>query len=488
MKILQTASECVPFAKTGGLADVVAALSLALKKKRHDVRIILPKYKKINAEEFGLKPVPGHFFIPLGDRFEMASLWETKLKNSIPVYFVENEKYFGREEFYRTQAADYEDNDERFIFFSRAVLEAAKFLDFRPDIVHSHDWQSGLIPVYLKTLYRIDAFFYKTASVFTIHNMAYQGQFPKESLFLAGFGWHEFTPDKLEFYDKMNFLKAGIVYSDVLTTVSPTYAKEVQTSPQQGFGLEGLLALRSKDFFGILNGLDTQEWNPSTDKYLYSRYNAQRLAGKTRCKAKLQKTLGFEVDPQIPLAGMVSRLDRQKGLELVIQVMETMGGKEQLQWVIVGVGHKEYHDKLAELTKAFPQWIHARLSFDESLAHNVYGASDFFLIPSLFEPCGLSQMISMRYGTIPIATRTGGLADTVEQFDPKTGLGDGFVCKDFSAAALQMALAEAVSVTKDKALWQKLLQNAFQRDFSWDLSVQEYLKVYAKAQDRHALR
>lgn len=487
MKILQVASECVPFAKTGGLADVVGALPSALKKKRHDVRIVLPKYAKIDVAEFGLKPIPGHFFIPLGDRFEIASLWEGKTKSGVPVYFLENEKYFGREELYRTQEADYEDNDERFIFFSRAALEAAKFLDFKPDIVHCHDWQTGLIPVYLKTLYKIDAFYHRTASVFTIHNMAYQGIFSKETLFLAGLGWHEFTTDKLEYYDKINFLKAGIVYADLLNTVSPTYAREIQSSPEMGSGLEGTLAQRSGELSGILNGLDTQEWNPATDAHLASRYSALKPAGKAKCKADLQKTVGFAVSPDIPVIGMVSRLDPQKGCDLVLAAMDALLGQKKIQWVVVGLGNKEYHDRLAKLSEDYPEWVHAALDFAEPLAHKVYAGADLFLMPSRFEPCGLGQMIAMRYGAAPIVSRTGGLVDTVEPFDAKKGEGEGFVCSEISAAGVQKAVLEAVSVFENKPAWKQITANAFRRDFSWDLSVQEYLKMYAKALDKHAL-
>lgn len=484
MKILIASPECVPFAKTGGLADVVGALPKFLKKRKQDVRLIIPKYKKIDPEKFGLELVVKGLLIPLGEKMEIANLWQAKLERTIPVYFVENDKYFARDELYRTPAGDYPDNAERFIFFSRACLEGVKALAFQPEIIHCHDWQVGLIPAYLKTLYRIDGFFHSTASILTIHNIAYQGLFPKETLPLAGFSWLDFTPEKLEYYDQMNFLKAGIVYSDLVTTVSPTYAKEIQSTNEFGRGMEGILKNRTADLYGITNGIDYKEWDPAKDKYISARYTKKNLEKKKICKTELGKIVNLQTKENIPLIGMISRLDSLKGLDLLAEAIPILM-KENLQLVILGLGDQKYHDLLKTEIKKYPTKISLHLKFDNVLAHQIYAGCDFFLMPSRSEPCGLTQLIAMRYGTIPIVHRTGGLADTVEPFSVKTGKGNGFVFNEYKSQALINSVKEALIVYKDEKLWAQVVLNAMNSDFSWNKAVGEYLKLYQLAREKN---
>lgn len=483
MKVLIATSECVPFAKTGGLADVSGALPKALRKRKQNVRVILPLYKKVNREKFNLKKLRGKLIIPIGDHYEEGYLFEGRIGEDIPAYFVENEKFFGRDELYRTAEGDYEDNDERFIFFSRAVLEAVKLVDFRPDVIHCHDWQTGLIPAYLSTLYRIDAFFAETATVYTIHNIAYQGVFSKETMFLAGFSWHDFVPERLEYFDQLNFMKAGLIFADVLTTVSPHYAREIRSSAEFGRGMEGILQSRSADLFGILNGLDYEEWDPAKDKFLPAIYSYNDLRGKEICKQFIQKELGFALDKNIPLLGMVSRLDPQKGLDLLSQVLPEFL-KENIQVVILGKGDQVYHDLLTELAEKFPKNFSAQIKFDEGLAHRIYAGSDFFLMPSHFEPCGLGQMIAMGYAAAPIAYATGGLADTVINFDVRNGKGNGFMFTQYNTESLTTVLREALKVYKQKKYWEKLLTNMRISRFTWEKSAEEYIRLYQKAKEK----
>lgn len=511
MKVLFTGSECIPFAKTGGLADVLGELPQAMasrsvpasvgellssrvfgppptKSKKVEVITVLPLYSQIDRKKFPVEKIPGKIFVAIGDRVEEGAVYALQLppgKKAVShrVYFIHQPKYFDRPELYRDAEKDFDDNDERFIFFSKAVLELAKLIDFKPDIIHCHDWQTALIPAYLKTLYRIDAFFHRTASVFTIHNIAYQGLFSKHSLFLAGFSWHDFTPDKLEYYDQFNFLKSGLVYADKITTVSPTYAKEVQG--QWGRGMEGILKTRAKDFVGILNGLEKNEWNPSKDPITaakFSKKSKDLVQKKSLCKAELQKTVGLPEDASVPLIGMVTRLDPQKGVhrlgEIVPQLCEN---QMPFQWIVLGSGDKNISDILKSLAKKYPEQFAFESGFNNDLAHKIYAGSDLFFMPSEFEPCGLSQIISMRYGTVPIVTPTGGLQDTVIRFDPQTGTGTGFVAAEISNPALTAAILKAFEVYEDRAAWNQCVANAMAGNFSWEVSAQSYLDLYEEA-------
>lgn len=494
MKILLATSECVPFAKTGGLADVSGALPKALKGFKHDVRIIMPRYKKIDVKKFGLKTIAKDIPVSFKDKIEMATVMEGKISlNSvgekskrfahIPVYFVDNEKYYNRDELYRTPFGDYEDNGERFVFFSRAVLETTKAVDFKPDVIHCNDWQTGLISAYLKTLYILDSFFLKTATLYTIHNIAYQGIFPENIFYLAGFDWWDFVPERFEYYGQVNFMKAGLIYADILNTVSKTYSCQIQASEEFGRGMEGILAGRKDDLYGIINGLDYEDWNPRQDRNIVANYNLDNLGGKVVCKKDLQKINGLLISETTPLIGLISRLDSQKGFDILQDAIDEMV-KMDLQFILLGTGDKKYMDLFKKIGIKYPRRVGINLKFDNALAHKIYAGSDMFLIPSCFEPCGLGQLISFTYGTIPIVHKTGGLADTVDQFRPNTGRGKGFVFSEYSSKSLLEAIKKAISLYKNKKKWNKLMKNGMEADFSWGRAAKEYIGLYKKAQQK----
>ncbi len=478
MKILMVASECVPFAKTGGLADVVGALPKFIRDKSHDIRIIIPKYKKINDKKFRIKSIT-KLPIIMGEETWTADIKYTNL-NSLQVFFVDNKHFFDREELYRTSEGDYPDNAERFIFFCKAVLELTKAVDFKPDIIHCNDWQTALIPAYLKTTYKYDSFFINTRSIFTIHNLAYQGLYPKEILPLTGIGWEEFTSDKIEYWDQINFIKAGLVYADVITTVSPTYSKEIQTTEEYGRGLEGVLASRAKDLYGIINGVDYEEWDPGKDKFIITNYNFKNFAeGKNKCKEDLLRNVELTFNKNVPVIGMISRLDPQKGLDILAEAIEEILSLD-LKFVLLGKGDKVYQDLLEQIKKKYSDKASVNLNFDESLAHKIYAGIDVFLMPSHFEPCGLGQLISFKYGVLPIVYKTGGLADTVLDYNEKTGKGNGFLFTDYTASALVKTVKRTLEIYKNKKVWQKIVSDAIKTDFSWNKSADAYLDLYSK--------
>lgn len=477
----------------------MAALSKSTPKDQ--IAVVLPKYASIDENLFPLKLHPGKIRIPVAGRIEEGFVWSLNDRprlrrrgesSQIPIppnltfYFIENKKFFSRSSLYRApDGKDYADNDERFIFFSRAVLEFCKFVDFAPDIIHAHDWQTGLIPAYLSTVYQYDSFFHKTVSVFTIHNIAYQGMFPKKTFTAAGFDPAEFVPEKLEFFDHVNFLKAGLVFSNKISTVSPTYAKEVQTSSEFGRGMEGVLKTRAKDFTGILNGLDYQIWDPASDPHLPVNFSAKAkdiAQKKAACKKDLQDTLGLPAEVNIPVFGMVSRLDAQKGFDLVCDALpELLEEGREFQCAILGQGDPAIEKLLKDLIKLYPHKIALSTAFNEPLAHKIYAGSDFFLMPSVFEPCGLSQMISMAYGTLPVATPTGGLLDTVEPWNPESRRGNGLMCDNISVPDLVLAMEKALRLYGVPSDRQKIMQNALSARFSWEDSAQKYLDLYSSA-------
>jgi len=479
VKIVLAASEAVPFCKTGGLADVVGAMGRKLGAAGHDVMLFLPRYRAIAADTLqgGLsKPLP----IKLGAETAQASLRYMQ-KGKLSVCFIDYPPFFDREGLYQRDGADHADNDRRFILFSRGVLEGLKETGFKPDVIHAHDWQTGLIPAYLKRLYRDDPFFKSTASVFTLHNMAYQGNFPPSCLEAAGFGSEDFTPERLEYYGKVSFLKAGIVFSDILTTVSPTYAREIQESSDRGFGMEGLLSRRSSSLFGVLNGLDLDIWNPERDQNLARRFGlADRAAGKAACKAAVQAASGLAAEPRKPLIGVISRLDYQKGLDLAVAALEPLLSRCQL--AVVGTGDAALQQSLAGLERRHPGSVHFRQAFDDPFAHQLYAGSDLFLMPSRFEPCGLGQMIAMRYGAVPVVSRTGGLADTVVEEGARA---NGFLAAPGDAADLGRALDRALAAFGTPA-WDARAAAAMSGDFSWERSIDRYVDLYKDAASRAA--
>ena len=483
MNILMVAAECVPFVKTGGLADVVGTLPKYLKQKGHDVRIIIPKYRQIDGIKYNLKTLPFRLSVMVGKEQESFRIKTCMLDENIPVYFVENMRYFNRLGVYGDDnGIGYGDNRERFIFFSKAAIEAAKAIMFRPDIIHCHDWHTGLIPAYLKTTNAHDGFFWNTSTIYTIHNIAFQGSFDAASTVpLAGFSWEDYKSDKLEFYNTFNFMKAGLAYCDIISTVSPTYAKEIQGDA--GKGMQVVLQPRKNDVYGILNGIDYSYWNPKTDTNIVANYCVENFENKSLCKKYLQEKCNFEVDKNKFLLGCVSRLDNQKGFDLI---MDSIGKIQNLniQLVILGSGSREIKDGLLYLQHLYPQTLKIFTDYNEPLSHQIYAGVDAFLMPSRFEPCGLSQIIALAYGTIPIVNKTGGLADTIENFSQSLFTGNGFVFDLYAGERLTDKIANAYDIFKNKFLWNRLIQNAFNSNYSWNDSVKEYEKMYNIAAQR----
>lgn len=449
MKILFLASEVVPFAKTGGLADVAGALPLALEALGQEVIIVMPKYKEGAAY--------------------------SKIGRNIKVYFIENDTYFKRAGLYQDKHGDYPDNLERFSYFSRRALELAKDINYKPDIIHINDWQTAMVAAYLKTLYADDSFLKNTKTILTIHNLGYQGIFDRDEFPKLGLDRKWFNIDGFEFYGRVNLLKAGIIFSDIINTVSPAYAREIQTK-EFGFGLEGLLRKKKRHLFGILNGLDYALWNPQTDKFIAQHFSSTQIEGKSRNKEELQRICRLPLDKDIPLVGMVSRLAQQKGLDILCEAVDTFL-RLDLQLVLLGVGDLKYHRLLESMAKKYPKQVSVHLEFNEPLAHKIYAGCDMFLMPSRYEPCGLGQMIALRYGAIPVVFKTGGLADTVTEEN-------GFLFTDYTAKALAGVLKKAVNAFKHPNAWLKLVKHAMNCHFSWEDSAKEYLRIYEKAKER----
>ncbi len=476
MHITFAASECIPFSKTGGLADVVGSLPPALAKLGHKVSVFVPRYKQTKLEN-PRKVIPS-ITVPFDDRYRFCSVLDGGVRSGVQFYFVDYPPYFDRDALYGTPLGDYHDNAERFALFCRTVMEAVKILGV-PDILHCHDWQTALIPIFLKTLYSEDPAFHGVPCVFTIHNLGYQGLFQPEILPLLMLPWDLFTMAKLEFYGKVNFLKGAITNADFITTVSKKYAQEIQTA-EYGFGLEGVLRARAATVAGILNGVDYAEWNPATDQFIAANYAADDLSGKARCKADLLKEFGLAEQTQLPVIGIVSRFAGQKGFDLIQQVADRMA-REDLIVVALGTGDREYEDMFRRLNKQYPQKFAVKVEFNNRLAHKIEAGADMFLMPSKYEPAGLNQLYSLKYGTVPIVRATGGLDDTVEQWDPKTQKGTGFKFKEYAGEALLEKIRLAITAYRDPNAWQVLMRNGMAQDYSWDASAKEYFKVYERA-------
>jgi starch synthase len=477
MKILFAASEAAPFAKTGGLADVAGSLPPAIASLGHEVRMVMPYYRQAARQASDLTRV-ATFSVPLGTWMERCDVLEGKLGGKVIVYFIKKDIYYDRPELYQTERVDYPDNAERFIFFSRAILELCRALGYSPDIIHCNDWQTGLVPLYLKTLYRGSETLNRAKTVFTVHNLGYQGLFWHWDMRLTGLGWEVFTPEGIEFHGKINFLKAGLVYADLITTVSKTYSREIQ-SPEYGNGLEGVLVDRAGDLTGIVNGIDYRIWDPARDHDIPKTYSAARLAGKALCKKELHALVRMP-GTDGPLIGMVTRLVDQKGLDILTEALPELMSLG-VQFVILGTGDEKYHRLLSDAAGRYAGKMRVLLRYDDSLAKNVYAGCDMFLMPSRYEPCGLGQMIALRYGAVPVVRRTGGLSDTVADYDPKTGQGTGFLFDEYSAPELVDCLRRALEVYGNRNKWKRLMRNGMKQDFSWARSAREYVKVYRKA-------
>lgn len=475
------ASECVPYAKTGGLADVVGSLPLALQKLGHEVMVVMPKYAAIDSIRFGLQPYLSPLGVWMGDGEEWCAV-QTVENEGVPVYFIEANKFYERWGYYHDQDMnDFLDNPRRFAFLTRAALQLCRDMGFAPDIVHVHDWQTALGSAYLKIWHWNDPFLGGAASVLTIHNIAYQGVYDSRDYSYLGLQWGNFTADKFEDHGKINFLKGGVQYADVVNTVSPTYARETLT-PEGGHGLTPYLNDKAENYVGILNGADYRLWDPAKDRLIPMNYSVDDLSGKAVCKRNLQQRFLLEVNPDIPVIGVVSRLAAQKGLDLLAQTIERIVDSMLVQFVILGAGDKGLSHYFGSLPERFPGRIGSYIGYNEELSHWIEAGSDFFLMPSLFEPCGLNQIYSLRYGSLPIVRATGGLEDTVQQYQESDGSGTGFKFWEISPSALYYTVGWAVSTFYDrKEHLEKMIRLAMRQDFSWQRSARQYVLLYEQA-------
>lgn len=487
MNIVFVASEGVPFAKTGGLADVAGALPRAVAEFGHQSALFIPCYRKVWDAGPELVGTGITLRIPVGSSTVLGHVHESRLPDSdVPVYLIDQSHYFNRDGLYGHPGHDFDDNCERFVFFQRAVLEAIPALGLRPDVIHCNDWQTGLIPLYLQTLYKNVPSLADVGTLFTIHNLAYQGLFWHWDVPITGLGWDQFNHRALEFHGKMSFMKAGLVFSDLLTTVSPTYAREIQT-PLQGAGLDGLLRDRSVDLRGIVNGIDEKTWSPMHEPMLAARYDIDSVTtGKAACKAWLQAHAGLPVRPEVPLFAQIGRLVDQKGWDLLAHVADGLLNRD-VQLVVLGTGDPRYHDLLKGLQERHPGKVWAYLGFSDELAHQIEAGADVFLMPSLFEPCGLNQLYSLTHGTVPVVHATGGLVDTVVDLTPRTlaeGRATGFAFREPTPTALWHTLERVLDAWRDRDTWRRLVRAGMSDDWSWHHSAGKYVDLYREVQRR----
>jgi len=472
MKVLFVASEGLPFSKTGGLADVMEALPRALVSLGHEVAVLLPRYRNTKV---GAVAAPG-LSIPMGDALRFPAILDGVVLRGVRYYFVEDPEYFDRDQLYGVSGKDYPDNAERFAEFCRAAIEFSKHV-WTPEVIHCHDWQSALVPVLLRTQYGKDATVQGLPVIFTIHNMGYHGTFPREIMKKLGLPENLYRVDAMEFYGRVNFLKGALVFADFLTTVSRKYAEEIQT-PEYGHGLDGVGRSRADRLTGILNGVDYEPWDPSTDKLIAANYSPDNLKGKMLCKKALLERMGAR-QPVLnrPVIGVVSRFDRQKGFDLIADIAEQLMSMS-LYIVALGTGDPTYEEFFRAMAAKYPDKFLVKVAYDNTLAHQIEAGSDMFLMPSRYEPCGLNQIYSMKYGAVPIVRATGGLDDTVELFDGRNGT--GFKFSRYSPDALLSAIREAVETYHRPALWGQLMHNCMHKDFSWAVSAAEYAKIYER--------
>ncbi len=485
MNILFATTEAAPFCKTGGLGDVCGALPIELERLGDAPQIIMPAFRQALESGQPIESTGVRFESPIGRKLVSGELLKSRLPDSgVPVYLVKQDEYFNRNELYRENDQDYRDNCERFVFFSRAVLETIKALDLSIDVLHCHDWQTGMLPAYLKTLYSARPRFQSIASLFTIHNLAYQGNFWHWDMELTGVGWEHFNWQQMEFYGRLNFLKTALSFGDILTTVSPTYAQEIQ-SPPASCGLDGILGHRKDDLYGVLNGVDYSVWSPTRDPHIAANYDADSYHhGKAVCKAALQREMGLPERPGTPLLASIGRLAEQKGFDLIADVLPRWAQQMDVQWVLLGTGDQRYHDLLARLQREFPDRVAVRLGFSNELAHRIEAGADMFLMPSRYEPCGLNQMYSLQYGAVPIVRATGGLADTVTNCTPESladGTANGFSFEEASSQALSEAIDRGCRTYQDPGTWDRLVQTGMRQDWSWQRSARRYQELYNMA-------
>ena len=479
LKILFLSAEAVPFAKVGGLADVAGSLPRAIRALGHDVRLMMPRYGAIRSDQFHFEKIGEPFSIPVGPGEERVHLIGSTLDGEVPVYLTWNDPYFSS----RDRVYGFEDDAQRFAVFGRACLAALHFLDWKPDVIHANDWHTGIVPTWLDTAGRRDKFFRDIATLFTIHNLAYQG--------IAG--WLIMTFAQMEYVKHLpveqpgavNWMAQGIAHADLVNTVSKKYAQEILT-PEMGMGLDSLLRERQDRLFGVLNGIDYEQWNPATDLNIPHRFDTKTLNRRAANKTALQQQARLPVRPDVPLVGMVTRVDEVKGMDLMEPVLEWLLGGEA-QFVLLGTGMPQYHEMFERVQARFPDRMRAFLKFDAALARRIYAGADMFLMPSAVEPCGLGQMIAMRYGCVPVVRMVGGLADTVTDYTTKRRRGTGFTFTDYTPEACQDALERALKVYHNKKSWRRLQQRGMAVDFSWSASAQEYVKLYRRAIELHGI-
>ena len=483
LKILIISPEVTPFAKTGGLADVCGALPKALRKLGCDVRVILPLYKCVTEKGHKLEKIKSNISHKLLGNLPSFDLYESKESGFI-TYFIDYKKYFDREELYGTSESDYSDNAYRFSFFSKAALAAIKAIDFKCNIIHCNDWQSALVPFYLRYKLDTDNFYKDVKTLFTIHNLAYQGQFPKSVIKDIDIPAKFFNMHALEFYDKVSFMKSGILYSDEVSTVSKGYAKEILTV-EYGCGLEGVLKTREDSLFGITNGADYADWNPEIDPFIKERYDSSTIEKKLICKKDLLEHLKMRLLPDRPLLGVITRLAWQKGMDLLANIVERLVASD-IGIVVLGKGDEKYQTIMRDLSSKHPEHVSVNIKFDNKLAHQIEAGSDIFLMPSRYEPCGLNQMYSLRYGTIPVVRATGGLDDVIIDFDKDKSQGNGFKFELAKEDSFYDAVKRAIDIFSDRDVWRNLVKKVMQEDFSWDHSAKEYISLYEKILQRRA--
>ena len=480
LKILMLAAEVVPFAKTGGLADVAGALPQAIHALGHDIRVAMPRYGRIRPDNFQLQEVVPSFDVPMDHTTEPASIMQATIAPGIPVYMVESAKYFDREGIYM-----YPDDADRFIFFCRAVLEALRHLDWRPDVIHCHDWHTAIVPNWLKTIYKDDPFFAGVVTIYTIHNLAYQGIFGYRVLEIAGIDeWgFQYHSEMADLNGVVDMMARGIYWADLVNTVSETYAQEILT-PEYGEQLDPLLRDRRDRLFGILNGVDYEAGgtgaDPGTDPYIAAEYDAATLDRRLENKLALQREAKLPEEPDVPLIGIVSRLTDLKGFDILGEAIDHILDLG-VQFVLMGTGEQHYHNLFSQMVKKYPRQAATFLTFNTPLARRIYAGSDLYLMPSLVEPCGTGQLIAMRYGSVPIVRATGGLADTVQDYDPRTGQGNGFVFHDYDRWMLFATIVRAVEIFKHRELWRQIQLRGMSADFSWEQSALKYLELYRRA-------
>jgi len=483
MRILLASSEVHPFSKTGGLADMVVALGKSLAAAGHRVGIVTPLYRGMRAKFPNIKPAYFKLEIPLGSGGARGELYSLEMAPNLTIYFVEQPGFFDRAALYGEGGKDYPDNAARFIFFSKCVVQVARHIYWKPELVHIHDWQVGPVPLLIRDQGWHGLWRNAPAVVLTIHNLAYQGGFAREQFELLNLPWHYFHPGGAEFWGGVNFLKIATIYSDMLTTVSPRYAREI-TTEAYGCALDGVLRSRETDLVGILNGVDYSEWNTKKNPYLAVPYSVDDLAGKEKLKAALQKEMGLPVRRDIPLFGTVGRLAEQKGIDIQVAALEEMLASE-IQFVLLGSGQPEYETAIRELAARYPNKMFARIGYDHALAHRIEAGCDFFIMPSKFEPCGLNQMYSLHYGTIPIVRVTGGLDDSVIDITEDETLADGIKFQEYSGRALAKAIRKALTLFEHPELMEHYRKNGMTQDFSWEHTSAEYVKVFERALAKH---